>query len=52
MIICVKAYNIIYSIKRILEEQQLIFNTNNKTIGNYDIINNTIIYFLDKKSSE
>lgn len=64
MLVCVEPHNTIYSIKELIEEQGNIpidsqrlmfkfkFMDNNKTIGDYNITNNSIIYFSNRNSSE
>ena len=64
MLVCVEPHNTIYSIKELIEEhinipidsQRLMlkfkFMDNEKTIGDYNITNNSIIYFSNRNSSE
>ena len=64
MLVCVEPHNTISSIKELIEEhinvpidsQRLMFKfkfmDNNKTIGDYNITNNSIIYFSNRNSSE
>jgi hypothetical protein len=64
MIVCVDLHNTIYSIKKLIEDlenipidsQQLLFKfkymSDDKTIGDYNINNNSIIYFSNRNSSE
>jgi hypothetical protein len=64
MLLCVEPHNTIYSIKELIEEhinipidsQRLMlkfkFMDNEKTIGDYNITNNSIIYFSNRNSSK
>jgi hypothetical protein len=64
LIVCVEPHNTIYSIKELIEEhgnipidsQRLMFKfkfmSNEKTIGDYNITNNSIIYFSNRIYSE